>query len=835
MATIDLEEVQGLSLDNCDKEPIHIPGQIQDFAVCLSTDAKLETIRHCSDNTLPVLGKTPQEVLGKNLPDIFSREIIHDLNNALSLSSSRLQRERATQCRFGDSDYEIWVHYSNQFPVIEIEKIPDVDSNPGEVIRKVRSLVTYIGRTDDIHISFSNAVDGLRSLSGFDRVLLYQFDKEGNGEIKAESKAPGIESFLGLRFPSWDIPKQARKLLMKVPLRVVANVKGKPVPLLCIDPNADPLDLSLAACRGQSPVHAEYLSNMGVISNMTLSIIVGGKLWGLFAFHHMSQHIIGPSLRGAAELFVQFYSLQMEQRQAGKRSLTRSMAKEFEDVILNRSGYADTAVAAVKSIAGPLCKFVEADGLSAVSNTEVLLHGITPSAETVREISRILLDDSKATVVETDCLLELGVEAGPSAGALAIQVGPVSKDALIFFRNEAIQSVTWAGAPEKQIVDGEDGPRLLPRGSFLAYVKEQKGKSLAWEENSFIAAEALREILNGAEYRRDERLRAIYVEELNHRVRNILALIRSLVRRTSESSTSLETYAKTLEQRISALGVAPDLAANRIADGLDIRTTFQTEAKPFVTSGTKQLFFTGQDYIVHSQVAPLFALISHELVTNSVKYGALSVSTGRVDIDLQKNEHGLVINWQESNGPKVREPKHKGFGHSLIETSIPYELGGECEIQFLDDGLKATFKLPVDIVDTSAKQRLPVEDVTVSQSADIPRRALIVEDSLMIALDMRDMLEAIGVREVEKCSTVASAKKLLTTFTPDIAVLDVSLKDEQSFEVADILQDLSIPFCFATGYGSKYESVAKYGQVTVLTKPVDLEVLRSAVNEMYRK
>ena len=832
------DKPQEISLNNCDKEPVHIPGHIQGFAICLATDENLEKIQHCSDNVTTVFGATSAEILGNNLSDIFDKHIIHDLNNALSLSSARVQRERASTYVVGDIEYEVWVHYSNAFPVIELEPVDPKSISQSDAIRTVRSLLAHLGKTADLQDTFDYAVDGLRNLTAFDRVMLYQFDDNGNGDIKAEAKSPGQESFLGLRFPSWDIPKQAREILKKLPLRLIADVNGKPVPLSSVSAGSEPLDLTLAACRGQSPIHSEYLRNMGVSSTMTLSIVIGDKLWGLFAFHNMSPRVVSPSLRASAELFVQFFCMQLEQRFEKKRNLIRSTTHVYEKTLFAESNKAGSVVEMVDVVANSLCQLIEADGLSIMSSGQISQHGVTPGKIESRDIANRLFSDPHQTIVHTDYIGEFVDNALPCAGALAIRVGPNEQDKLVFFREEAIISVNWAGAPEKTVVEDKDGPRLLPRGSFKAYAESVKGKSQPWEQDSLTAASELREVLTDAEFERlRRRQRTIYINELNHRVRNILALIRSLVRRTKESSTSLESYAKSLEQRIIALGVAHDLAANRISTGIEIRKVFETEAQPFISKNVQQIDITGERYTVKASVAPLFALITHELTTNCVKYGALSVPNGHVKIDIKKNNDGVVIVWQESNGPAVKPPKHKGFGLSLIEASIPYELDGKSQIEFLPQGLRATFELPNNIIDAiDAIDAIDDEEISsISKPADdlggIPKTALVLEDSLMIAMDMADMLEHLGMREVQKCSTVNSALEFLKSSSPDFAILDINLRDEPSFEVAEVLHQRSIPFCFATGYGSNHTAPQIFSHVKVLTKPVDIDLLSEVIRE----
>lgn len=836
MTVIETKDAQELSLDNCAKEPVHIPGHIQGFAVCLATDKYLTSIQYCSDNTESIFGMRSDEILGKSLNDLFSETTIHDLNNAFSLSSARVQRERASFCNFLGKDCELWVHYSNDSPVIEIETVAKESTTQSDAIRNVRSLLSHLIQTDNAQASFAKSVDGLRSLSGFDRVMLYQFDANGNGEIKAEAKGPGLESFLGLRFPSWDIPKQARDILKKVPLRIIADVNGSPVPLNTLSTNSDPLDLTFAACRGQSPVHSEYLRNMGVGSTMTLSILVQGELWGLFAFHHMSPRVIGPSLRGSAELFVQFFSLQLEQRLEKKRNITRTKTKNYENTILVKSSEAGEIIDLIDDVAVSLCELIEADGLAVIWGEQTSQHGSTPEIEVTRKIAASLLPPSSPGIFHTDSIVDLGVNRSSSAGALAFPIGQNNENSMVFFRNEAIASVTWAGIPEKEIVKSEDGPRLIPRGSFKAYAQELENRSLAWEQDSLTAAKELYELLAEGEIERllkAGRQREIYINELNHRVKNILALIRSLVRNTTESSSSFETYAKSLEQRIAALGAAHDLSANQVTNGINIKTIFEMEAKPFLMP-SNQLFITGPDFRVQPSAAPLFALITHELMTNCVKYGALSVPQGRVDITLKTDAHGVTIVWQESNGPATNPPTSNGFGLNLIKTSIPYELGGSSQLEFLHEGLTATFNLPLSLLDS--KGQIDRKNITSNTQSTVDQKsALIIEDSLMIAMDLQEMLYGLGFETIEMSPTVDNALEVLSSFKPDFAILDIELREEQSFRVAEVLQQKEIAFCFVTGFASTYKVPEQFDDIKLLTKPLEQNILESTVSFLFSK
>ena len=830
-----------LSLDNCDKEPVHIPGHIQSFAVLIATDSKLQHITHCSENAEATFGKPPDDILGQPLSSLFDRHFLHDLNNTLCLSSAKLQRERVGSYKNGSDTYDVWAHIKDDIPILEIEKVGADDLSQSQSILRVRSLLTRLQRIDDLQKTLDDAVIGLRGFSGFDRVMLYQFDSNDDGEIKAESRSPHMTPFLGLRFPRWDIPNQARAIMKKLPLRMIANVTGKPVLLRAHNPNDPPLDLTFAASRGTSPIHCEYLTNMGVGSTMTLSVVVNDELWGLFAFHNEKPGHIDPKMRGAAELFAQFFSLQMEQRLERKRNIARSVALTHQASLLSAADQAQNIGDLIEDIAGPFCQLLEADGLAIVSAAGVARHGKTPPADAIKTIGEAFFRDTEETLIAKDTLQALKVDLGSSAGALALRLHDSVKDYVIFFREEAVQSVSWAGAPDKHIVDGEDGPRLKPRGSFAAYTQSIKGKSKPWEQDVLLSANEIRRALAKADaalFRRlsqkEERQRSIYIAELNHRVRNILALIRSISRRSKESSNSLETYARALEQRITALAAAHDLATNQVLSGVNIRTVFETEAKPYVSDTEQQLFISGESYLMKSDAAPIFALVVHELMTNCVKYGALSRAGGSLYISIERDTDRIKIHWKERGGPKIKTPEKRGFGLGLIEQAIPYELEGESHVEFEPDGLSVTLWFPEKITDPVPDAYAPQTHEALGQRpANIPASVLILEDSMMVALDTSDMLKNMGVETIQTCATVDQALASIQAAPPDFAVLDVSLRETTSFAVAKALKSIGIPFCFVTGFGSDLIIPDSLSAETVLTKPTNSEVLRGAMTKLY--
>jgi len=838
---------EAVSLENCDKEPVHTPGHIQPFAVMLAIDPELNHVTHCSENIGLIFDYTVAEVLGRSLDDIFNPELLHSLNNTLSLASSHIQRERVGEWESKGKKVEMWTHFSGDVPILELEIVSSNTLGVTKSIMIVRSLLGHLGQIETLQEYLNDAVFGLRNLSGFDRVLLYRFDQNGDGEIKAEACGPNMEPFLGLRFPKWDIPNQARAIMLKLPLRIISDTTASPVKLMALDETALPLDLTYAASRGTSPIHIQYLENMGVAGTMTLSIIVGGKLWGLFAFHHLKPRLIGADLRGAAELFVQFFSLQIEQRFENIRNKICSNILSYQSELLDASGKVLHVTDLVKGVAKPFCELLGADGLLLLSKEDVYQYGLNPDLETGRAIARGMLADIEGDIAVSTSLVEDGYAAGPCAGALAFVLDEEELHHLVFFRKEAILAVNWAGAPNKKIVDTESGPRLLPRGSFKAFAESVEGRCLPWEEMDLLAASEIRKALIKADEAmlrrlnyKEERQRSLYIAELNHRVRNILALIRSLSRRAHESAYSLETYAVALEERIAALGVAHDLAANGITSGVGIQELLEAEFKPYTSIKNGQVSISGSDYVLRSDIAPTFALIAHELVTNCVKHGALTSQKGHIDIQITSEvwdeRDGVRLIWTERGGPVTRPPNRVGFGLGLIEKAIPYELDGDSHIEFNPEGFSARFWLSSTLITRVQNSLTHVrQDVTVlpPPQKSMPETVLVLEDSLMVAMDMSEMLKSIGVKDVQTYPSVSQAKRGLASARPNMAILDINLRDTLSFEFAEILDSEGIPFCFASGYSSNYTIPDAFKQKAILTKPVKIEILEDTIKAMY--
>ena len=272
------------------------------------------------------------------------------------------------------------------------------------------------------------------------------------------------------------------------------------------------------------------------------------------------------------------------------------------------------------------------------------------------------------------------------AGVLSIPFSRAPKDFLFLFRREVLQTVTWGGDPRKALNADASG-RIGPRASFAAWKQTVSGQAIPWLRGEIEIAETLRVslldiILRRAnlvdrERRVAQESQLLLVAELNHRVKNILAVIRSLVGQSRHGAASLESFASDLQSRLHALSVAHDQLTQSHWKAAPLAALIEAEAQAWTAAGDTRLLLDGPPVMIEARAYQTLALVLHEMMTNAAKYGALSVETGRLTIAWTVEPEGeLVLRWSEADGPEVAPPSRRGFGTVVVEQSIPFELKG---------------------------------------------------------------------------------------------------------------------------------------------------------------
>ncbi|ABQ34502.1 HWE histidine kinase domain-containing protein [Bradyrhizobium sp. BTAi1] len=836
-----------VNLTNCDREPIHVPGSVQPFGFLLAL---------VSDFTICMASENAPDYLGGDIGGLLQQPIAAVLSPAgVAAIRSRvdyLSGPDAVERIFGidllgkGRLFDLAIHFSGAYLVVEAEpSLIESGANSGEL---VRLMLGRIRKTTSMADLAQEAARQLKLLTGFDRVMVYRFHPDGSGEVIAEVAGPGLEPFLGLHYPASDIPRQARQLYQRNWLRIIADINAAPAPLLSTPVhNAGLLDLSMSVLRAVSPIHIEYLRNMGVAASMSVSILRDGKLWGLFACHHYAPHHLSFEKRTAAELFGQMYSWLLEARERETDIAYETRAHHIQERLIERAAAQAHSKRAILDFVADYRQMIECDGIAVWSDDEITLDGETPTEAEVQDLIGFINRTSPGRICASAEIAKI-YAAGEAfraraAGFLAIPISRTPRDCLIFFRREMLRSVNWAGDPHKTYSEGPLGARLTPRKSFELWQQTVAGQAKPWTAADLRIAESLRVtllevILQLSELAARERRGAqerqeLMIAELNHRVRNILSLVRGLVAQSKDTANSVEEFAAILGGRIQALARAHDQITNLNWAPVALRHLLESEAGAYLGARAGRVRMEGPDVALDPKAFATLALVVHEMMTNSAKYGALADSTGQVQVIWRLDPGAsLVIDWKESGGPPVQPPSRRGFGTTIIERSVPFDLKGDAEIRFDLLGVQARFVIPANFVQiVPAITGAPAHHHAKQEAARLSGTVLIVEDNLIIAMGAEVILLELGARHVETAASVNHALKAIERALPSFALLDINLGAESSLPVGYRLKELGVPFMFVTGYGERAPLPAELSDAPIVQKPYTRELIEKALSK----
>lgn len=353
----------------------------------------------------------------------------------------------------------------------------------------------------------------LRAYSEFDRVMVYQFDDDYNGAVIAEACAEGYEPFLGLHYPSSDIPPQARELYRKSWLRIIRDVNDEGSPICARADFGKPLDLTFSTLRSVSPVHIQYLKNMGVHASMSISLLTpSGELWGLIACHHYDgAKFLNYPARAACIHYAMIISTRLTEREERQQFIEKSKRREKLPQAIQLLFANDDVQSGLVANAPVFMELLEADGLAICDASWVESTGSTPDGDVIAGVNDALDEKfSDQSVVSVESLNDFGISGlGKSAGVLRIKISADWQ--LLVFRDEHVHSVTWGGNPEEaETLDEQD--RLTPRGSFEAFVTEVRGRCRRWTSVDMVIANEVRSSLAAYIIQQNQRLAELNTE-----------------------------------------------------------------------------------------------------------------------------------------------------------------------------------------------------------------------------------------------------------------------------------------------------------------------------------
>lgn len=508
------------TLSNCERELIHLAGSVQPHGVLLLLQAAAGLpVLQASENTAPLLGLEAQALLGQPLA-LLGGDVAEVVRQHLPRLSGLGEVPLPLRCHSGQGRERRYFEGTlHQAPggglVLELEPIDrgvaldgpssaavgitELDSAHGA--RSIAAAVQRFSAAGTVNGLCEAVVQVLRELTGYDRVMVYRFDPDGHGEIFAEAKKTELEPLLGHHYPATDIPQRARELYLRMRVRVLADVHYTPSPLVPpLRPDSgEPLDMSMCHLRSMSPLHLQYLKNMGVTGTLVAALVREGRLWGLIAAHHYQPRHLSLALRQVVELLAEVASTRIAAIENYAHVQVALMVQRLEQRLIEATSTEGDWRHALLRSPQTLLQPLEATGAALFHGDEVLTTGEVPST---REL-RALCEWVHALPVGSDegapfsCTSvgrlhpPLAGLAATACGVMAVRLSMQRPEYLMWFRPEQLQTVKWAGNPDKaallagETAEGAEGPpqdplQLSPRRSFATWSEIVRGSARPW-------------------------------------------------------------------------------------------------------------------------------------------------------------------------------------------------------------------------------------------------------------------------------------------------------------------------------------------------------------------
>ncbi|MEG4583895.1 GAF domain-containing protein [Microcoleus sp. MOSTC5] len=573
---ITIPALEEVDLTNCDREPIHLSGHIQPHGVLLVVREPQLEILQASENTQDLLGVDAESAIGRNLSLFFNRVQLKKLK--LCLCNENLKTVNPIKLSVINKgkylEFDCILHRVEEVLMVELELATSPENlSVFSFYHSVRATISKIQSAPNLKELSQITVEEVRKISGFDRVMVYQFDHEGNGAVIAEDKSEMLSPFLGLNYPSSDIPKQARQLYSLNWLRLIPDINYQPVPLVTGN-NAvtnQPQNLSFSVLRSVSPIHIEYLQNMGVVASMSISLIKDKKLWGLIACHHYTPRYLNYELRAACEFIGQVMSLELQSKEGNedydyKLHLKSIQTKIFEDISTSEN-LSEVLVKCQPN----LLEAVNAQGAAIIFGDNCYSVGKTPQKESLKYLTKWVQEHLNKEIFYTDSLTKCYPEAeefkDTASGCLAIAISPTQKIYVLWFRPEVIKTVNWAGNPNKPVQIEENGSqRLSPRKSFELWKENVRYKSLPWKKCEIDAALQLKKAMINIVLRQVAKLEKLNIalEESVAREREKTAHLKTAMSELKRAQTQLVQ-----SERMSSLGQLVSAVAYEVTNPIN--------------------------------------------------------------------------------------------------------------------------------------------------------------------------------------------------------------------------------------------------------------------------
>lgn len=681
-----------VDLTNCDREPIHIPGKVQHHGFLVGFDADSRVVTYCSENVSTFTNAEAKQLIGKDIRSFL--QLLGPFNSNIDYmpvleygSYNNFNNINPVSINISGTAYNLIVHRSVNTIILEFETAhPDIEKHLQEMIGVSLAKILE-ART--LHQTLQFAAKYIREIIAYDRVMIYKFWEDSHGEVVAEDKAESLESFYGLHYPASDIPKQARELYKINLVRIIADVYSEPQAILSHSSLEDqPLDLTHCTLRAVSPIHIEYLKNMGVAASFSVSIVIGGELWGLVACHNYSPKFIDYKSRNSARLIGQILSSSIELKtDEEQKELTRKFQDNAHAILRRMMKDWDIPNSLVNQEI-TLLDLTHASGAAVIFENKIYTLGITPTEQEIEGIANWYHHSIRGTLFHTDSLSKEYAPAqsfkDKASGLLYCNLSRELHECIMWFKPEIIRTVKWAGNPNKPVEVDETGQaRLSPRRSFDVWAQQVAASSGPWSAAEIGSAMKIREeivqvINQKANQIRilNEKLQKAYDEldtfsfTISHDLKTPLASIRNYTEILQEDYKELTDDAKHILGRIIRasdrmnLLIKEVLSYSRIgrqelrADQLDMRKIIeQAKTENMVALGMEKAEFIIKDTPPLSGDSVMISQVFNNIIGNALKYSSKSpnprVIVGGKEMDNEivytVEDNGIGIDMQYGN------------------------------------------------------------------------------------------------------------------------------------------------------------------------------------------
>ncbi|MGC5703559.1 GAF domain-containing protein [Pseudomonas sp. NFXW11] len=668
-------------LANCANEPIRSPGAIQPHGLLLTLTEPELCIQQVSANIEPLLGRSACELPGQPLEQVLGQTQAQQVRERLQLP--HLNDGAPLYLSLNGTRFEALLHRHQQTLLLELEiqpghsahlDAPRPQENLGRLLRRLQAAKTLAEL-------YAISVNEIQAMTGYDRVLIYRFEEEGHGQVIAEATRPDMEVFNGLFFPASDIPQQARELYRSNWLRIIPDADYQPVPLVpTLRPDTgQPLDLSFATLRSVSPIHCQYMKNMGVLSSMSISLLKDDQLWGLISCGNRLPLLVPHELRIACQTIGQVLSLQISAMEA--LELSRQREEKISALASLDQAMRDAPDSVFEGLAQApqlLLELTQAGGVAIIEDQQLHCFGQCPPRDEIRALHRWLQDRGQA-VFASHHLASLYPPAATyqqvASGVLAMTLPKPVDNGVLWFRPEVKENIHWSGNPQKplDLENSDAGLRLRPRTSFEIWKVEMAGISSKWSHGDRFAANDLRRSALEHDLARQVlreqqavRARDELVAVVSHDLRNPMTVISMLCgmlqkafssdgphtsRRISSAIDTMQQAASRMNNLLEDLLDTSKIEAGRYSiapQPLDVSQIFEEAYSllaPLALDKAIDISFHSEpDLKINADPERLFQVLSN-LVGNAIKF---TPKQGKVGVVAMSDGEQIVFSVRDS-------------------------------------------------------------------------------------------------------------------------------------------------------------------------------------------